>query len=169
MAAVAQQAEEKAEMKAEAALQEAEAQAQEARGIQIDVDLDNNNNMEWEVETEPADDPEPDYVQEEQYEQSTPYVQDPLYSDDYYNHGTRVARRYNKHIFTWLFSYLLGIFGVDRFARGQVMLGLLKMLSFGGFGFWYLADLTIAIIKSYSAGYRDMDDLLFDYSGRYIL
>ena len=78
------------------------------------------------------------------------------------------ARRCNKHIFTWVFSFLLGIYGVDRFARGQIGLGLLKMLTFGGFGFWYLADVVVAALQSYAGTARDQEDLEFDIFGRYI-
>ena len=87
---------------------------------------------------------------------------------DQYDQGIPVARRMNKHLFTWLLSFYLGIFGADRFFRGQPVLGLAKLMTFGGFGFWYLADLVIAVMKSYGEGYRDMDDLLFDRYGRYI-
>ena len=60
------------------------------------------------------------------------------------------------------------MYGVDRFCRGQVALGVFKILTFGGLGFWYLADLIIAIVKAYAADYRDMDDIMFDEYGRYI-
>jgi len=110
--------------------------------------------MEWEVETEPAEEPAEDYDSEE------PYVED--YGD------IPVARSINKHVFVFVFSYALGIFGVDRFVRGQILIGLAKLLTFGGFGFWYLGDLVVAIIKAYGGAYRGLDDLLFDINGRYI-
>lgn len=132
--------------------------------VQIDVDVDGGNTMEWEVETEPAADA--GYTEtytEEVYEE--PYQE--AYEDPYAG-GRPVAKRMNKHLFTWLLSFYLGIFGADRFYRGQWVLGLAKLMTFGGFGFWYLADLMIAVIKSYGEGYRDMDDVLFDQYGRYI-
>lgn len=43
----------------------------------------------------------------------------------------------------FLLSYLVGIFGVDRFYVGQTGLGVLKLLTFGGLGFWYVIDLVL--------------------------
>jgi TM2 domain-containing membrane protein YozV len=45
---------------------------------------------------------------------------------------------------TFLLSYFVGIFGVDRFYLGYTGLGVLKLLTFGGFGLWALID-TILI------------------------
>lgn len=145
--------------------------------IKYDVDLENN--IEFEVETEPAPEPEPQPYEETVTETVTEEV---TYGPDYgrgynrgygydrgygYNRRRTAYRRCNKHIFTWIFSFVLGMYGVDRFARGQIGLGLLKMMTFGGFGFWYLADLIVAILEAYVGPYRDQDDLEFDQFGRY--
>jgi len=63
---------------------------------------------------------------------------------------------------------VLGIYGVDRFARGQIGLGLLKFFTFGGFGMWYLADVIAAVLHSYYGPSRNKEDLEFDQFGRYV-
>ena len=142
--------------------------------IKYDVDIENNeNNIEFEVETEPAPQPEPyaETVTEEAPEEHTygpAYPRRSAYDHNRgYNRRRTAYRRCNKHIFTWIFSFVLGIYGVDRFARGQIGLGLLKMLTFGGFGMWYMADLIVAILEAYVGPYRDQEDLEFDQFGRY--
>jgi TM2 domain-containing membrane protein YozV len=49
---------------------------------------------------------------------------------------------------TFLLSWLLGFFGVDRFYLGQVGLGILKLVTFGGCGVWALIDMILAGIGS---------------------
>lgn len=46
---------------------------------------------------------------------------------------------------TWLLSLLLGVFGVDRFYLGKVGTGILKLVTFGGFGIWALIDLILVL------------------------
>ena len=42
----------------------------------------------------------------------------------------------------WL-SFWLGYFGADRFYLNSPILGLLKLLTVGGLGLWWLADLIL--------------------------
>lgn len=46
---------------------------------------------------------------------------------------------------TWLLALLLGVLGVDRFYLGKIGTGIAKLLTFGGFGIWWLVDLIITL------------------------
>ncbi|MCU4117123.1 TM2 domain-containing protein [Mycoplasma zalophi] len=42
-----------------------------------------------------------------------------------------------------LISFFLGGLGIDRFIKGQIGLGVLKLITAGGFGIWWLIDLIL--------------------------
>ena len=48
-------------------------------------------------------------------------------------------------IATWMFAWLLGFLGVDRFYLGKVGTGIVKLLTIGGFGIWWLIDLILVL------------------------
>lgn len=74
-------------------------------------------------------------------------------------------RTMNKHVFVWLGAFLCGGLGVDRFMRGQTGLGILKLITVGGCGIWYLIDLCIAAYKAYS---QETDMVTFDEKGKWL-
>lgn len=64
----------------------------------------------------------------------------------------------NKRKVNWLLVLLMSIFfgslGVDRFILGHIFLGLLKLVTLGGLGIWWLVDL-ILIASKYD--FRDIE------------
>ena len=67
----------------------------------------------------------------------------------------------NKHLFVWVGTFLFGGLGVDRFMRGQIGLGVVKLLfSWLTLGIWPLVDFIVAVVKAYASNNRS-DDLTF--------
>ena len=57
-----------------------------------------------------------------------------------------------------LLSIFLGLFGADRFYLGYTTLGVLKLLTAGGFGIWALIDIcliTMGILKPKNGDYDE--------------
>ncbi|MGN1381593.1 MAG: TM2 domain-containing protein [Eubacterium sp.] len=70
-------------------------------------------------------------------------------------------KTYNKHLFVWVFTFLLGTWGIDRFLRGQIGLGILKLLTCGGLGIWLLVDFIIGLVKAYGGAFENTQDFVF--------
>ncbi|OGX06950.1 MAG: hypothetical protein A2Z88_04045 [Omnitrophica WOR_2 bacterium GWA2_47_8] len=47
-----------------------------------------------------------------------------------------------------ILSVLLGGLGVDRFYLGYIGLGILKLITGGGFGIWWLIDIILIATKN---------------------
>jgi len=55
-----------------------------------------------------------------------------------------MSKEWRDSLVTMILSWIGGELGVDRFYRGQIGLGVLKLLTAGGAGIWWLVDAIIA-------------------------
>jgi TM2 domain-containing membrane protein YozV len=75
----------------------------------------------------------------------------------------------NKHLFVWLAAFFLGGLGVDRFMRGQVGMGVAKiLLGWLTLGIWPLVDWIIAMVKAYGEAFGNVEEIEFDATGAYV-
>ena len=88
--------------------------------------------------------------------------------DGIYQTEPNGGKSINKHLFVWVGTFLFGGFGVDRFLRGQVGLGICKLLfNWITLGIWDLVDWIIALTKAYGHAYGNEDNIIFDAKGNY--
>lgn len=50
-------------------------------------------------------------------------------------------------VLTLIMSIVFGTLGVDRFIMGHIGLGILKLITAGGFGIWWIIDLILIATK----------------------
>ena len=55
-------------------------------------------------------------------------------------------------LITLILSIVVGGFGIDRFYTGSVLLGVLKLVTLGGLGVWWLIDLIMLVTGNYKDG-----------------
>lgn len=66
-----------------------------------------------------------------------------LPEDKRHNFLASYAERAKNPVVGFGLSVYFGALGIDRFYRGQIILGILKLITFGGIGIWSLIDLFI--------------------------
>ena len=57
------------------------------------------------------------------------------------------SKEWRQQLIILIISSLGGCFGLDRFYRGEIVLGVLKLITCGGCGIWYLVDMAIAAYR----------------------
>jgi len=56
-------------------------------------------------------------------------------------------KEWQRQLTILIISFLAGYLGLDRFYRGQIGWGVIKMITVGGALIWYLVDVAIAAYR----------------------
>ncbi|MBW3023068.1 TM2 domain-containing protein [Candidatus Woesearchaeota archaeon] len=67
-----------------------------------------------------------------------------------------MARKLN-WVLTLVLSIIFGGLGVDRFMMGKIGTGILKLITFGGLGVWWLVDWILIATKYHFQGIEWVD------------
>lgn len=61
--------------------------------------------------------------------------------------------KHGEHYFltTLLYSILLGFLGMDRFCLGQTGIAVMKLLTLGGLGLWWIIDIVLLVSNNLTA------------------
>lgn len=76
---------------------------------------------------------------------------------------SRIPEGDKSYVVTVVFAYLLGVWGVDRYYLGKPVTATLKLLTFGGWGVWWLVDVLLTLC----GGQRDRHGLRLAGYDRY--
>jgi TM2 domain-containing membrane protein YozV len=62
-----------------------------------------------------------------------------------------------KWVMCLILSVVFGSLGVDRFLMGKIGTGILKLITAGGFGIWWLVDVVLIATKHKYEGVKWVD------------
>jgi hypothetical protein len=63
-------------------------------------------------------------------------------------HVKKIPRQ-RHFLILFFFSFMWGVFGVDRFYMGLIGTGFLKLITLGGFGLWALTDMIVVMTGTF--------------------
>ncbi len=64
--------------------------------------------------------------------------------------GLRLTGEGKDWLTTLLLAIFLGLLGVHRFYTGHILIGIVQLLTFGGFGIWVLIDIILIIAENFN-------------------
>ena len=68
-----------------------------------------------------------------------------------------MAKKEVSWLLVLLMSIIFGSIGIDRFILGKVWTGILKLITFGGFGIWWLIDIILIAQRHKFKGIKWVD------------
>lgn len=63
--------------------------------------------------------------------------------------GGQLVKSDKDWMVTFVLAILVGVLGIDRFYTGSTRLGVLKLVTLGGLGLWWLIDLFLLVAGIY--------------------
>ena len=85
---------------------------------------------------------------------SMPAIRQQLEQMDSQKASMMLAQDYKDPTMAIIISVIIGAYGVDRFYIGDVMLGVLKLLTAGGCGIWWLIDIFLIMGATKDKNYQ---------------
>ncbi|MBQ8656231.1 MAG: TM2 domain-containing protein [Prevotella sp.] len=87
-------------------------------------------------------------------ESSMPAIRQTLEQMDPQKASTLLAQDYKDPMIAIIISAIIGVYGIDRFYIGDVMMGVLKLITGGGCGIWWLIDIFLIMGAAKDKNYQ---------------